>query len=211
MSLFGLIDYEGSSSSSSESDEETATEKSSASKLGKNSVNDVEEDGEKLVLPSPLLEPSEPSSSSKEFATRTYQQTSIFYNPFKAEEKRKLDVLEKHVQLTKSVPSSNNKKRICFKFQKGKCRFGDNCRFAHATNIIKPETITQNNDATKAPGEDSHISRTEIPYNPENEEDVWEEAKPKKRRVGVTDSLVPPKKAMKAYEQQKSKEKPWKG
>ncbi|XP_031549818.1 uncharacterized protein LOC116287292 [Actinia tenebrosa] len=209
MSLFGLIDYEGTSSSSSESDEETPTEGSSAYKLGKNLAIDGEEDGEKLVLPSPLLGPSEPSSS-KEFSTRTFQRSSIFYNPFKAEEKRKLDVLEKHVHLTKSVPSSKNNKRICYKFQKGKCRFGDNCRFAHATNIIKPEAVNEDNDAKKVAGDDVHINRTEIPYNPENDGDEWEEAKPKKRRVGVTDSLVPPKKAMKAYEQQKSREKPWK-
>jgi hypothetical protein len=211
MSLFGLIDYGESSSSSSESDEETTPEGTSSSNLDKESVNKAQENDEKLVLPSPLLEPSEPSVS-KEFTSRTYQQTSIFYNPFKAEEKKKLDVLEKHVQLSRNVPaSSTNKKRVCYKFQKGKCRFGDTCRFAHNTHIIKTDTMNHSTDDTKTPEVTTTINKTDTSYDPDMDEDQWEITKPKKRRVGVSDTLIPPKKAMKAYEQQKTKEKTWNG
>lgn len=202
MSLLGLLDYDDSSSSSSDSDEDEKED--IPSNKTRDSTKSTEENNEKLNLPSPILEASSTANSS-----RTFQQSSVFYNPFKAEEKKKLDVLEKHVQLSSvAPPPTKDKKRICYKFQKGKCRFGDKCRFAHSTNPTKTTATNQLADNSNEAEATSHINKQQTSYEPDNEdEDI--DNKPKKRRVGVSDSLVPPKRAMKAFEKQKQKQIPW--
>lgn len=178
MSLLGLLDYEGSSSSSSESEEDAEEDLKDAEKV--NDSVEYSRNNTKLDLPCPLLESN--ASLSKDC-----QQSSVFYNPFKAEEKKKLDVLEKHVQLSNAPPpSKKTNTRICYKFQRGKCRFGDKCRFAHVVN-------------RKATSSDNIIDPDK------SNEEVTNDNKPKKRKVGVSDSLIPPKRAMKAFNELKEK------
>lgn len=203
MSLLGLLDYDDSSSSSSDSDENQ--EKDVCSSTTQSSVSqDTHKNSETLSLPSPILDVNSTACSS-----RTYQQSSVFYNPFKAEEKKKLDVLEKHVQLSNTAPfQMKNNKRVCYKFQKGKCRYGDKCRFAHSTDKFTTKTGLTNNkkftdDSDTIEGI-SHINQQQTSYDEAvNEDDSNINSNRKKRRVGVSDSLIPPKRAMKAFEKQK--------
>lgn len=185
MSLLGLLDYEDSSPSSSDSGEDT-TEDLVVNQFGNSSQ--IPENVKTLDLPSAILEPTDSSSS------RTFQESSVFYNPFKAEEKKKLDLLEKHVQLSNVTTPPKRNKRICYKFQKGKCRFGDKCRFAH--NVTVKTNAQDNQDA------DNQLQASHETSLFEEDQNI-QTIKPKKRKVGVSDSLIPPKRAMKAFYEQK--------
>ena len=105
---------------------------------------------------------------------------SIFSNPFKEEETKQLSQLERHVKLTDNktlVGDSTEKKSqtICWSYHKHKkCRFGNRCRFKHEDNDF------------------IHIKTIQ----PNHSSD--------KRRVGITDSLIPPKRAIKAYYSQQN-------
>lgn len=210
MSLLGLVpDYGSDSSSSSESDEEETKLEGST----RNSSDDKNVDNEPkkplIPLPLPTLElKADSASNTKELNQRAFQTSSVFFNPFLAEEKKKLSVLEKHVQLSegKSEEDKHKWKKICFKFQKGRCRLGDRCKFSHGmadTGATNSET-----EKPREPSLAPSISTSGARYEPDEEEESWE-LKKKKRKSGVTDSLVPPKRAMAAYEKQRLNEKPW--
>ncbi|EDO32026.1 predicted protein [Nematostella vectensis] len=203
MSLLGLVpDYgDDSSSSDSENDEEqtpsTVNQNTSSSCLN----SEVE-----TPLPLPELDVGKKTSSlPSELKSRAFESSSVFYNPYLVKEKERLSVLEKHVQLSEQAPTLKGKKRVCWKFQKGKCRFGEKCKFVHNTIPVGATSANEPDSETAAP----HTSVRTLRYTPNEEETQWEEKKSKKRRVGVTDSLVPPKRAVKAYEQQKVRERPW--
>ncbi|KXJ27780.1 zinc finger CCCH domain-containing protein 15 [Exaiptasia diaphana] len=181
MSLLGLLEYEGSSSDSSDSEDTKGdwilNHLSHSTQMSENAKT--------FHLPSPELEPTVDNNSS-----RTFQESSVFYNPFKAEEKKKLDLLEKHVHLSSLTPPPKRNKGICYKFQKGKCRFGDKCRFAHNVSLRSTEKKQVNYD-------DNHLQTSC------EDEDQNIKTKYKKRKVGLSDSVIPPKRAMKAFYEQK--------
>ena len=209
MSLLGLVpDYGSDSSSSSESDEDENNLEGSTKDSGVNNKQKEPENAQ-IPLPLPTLDFSKNSpSTTKELNQRTYQTSSIFFNPFLAEEKKKLSVLEKHVQLSDSKPEEENrrKKQICFKFQKGRCRLGDKCKFSHG---VAAETPNSEPEKPKEPSLVPSLSNAAPSYEPDEDEESWELKKKKKRKPGVTDSLVPPKRSMAAYEKQRINEKPW--
>lgn len=104
--------------------------------------------------------------------------SSVFTNPYKEAEKNHAVLLERHVKMTDVKQQTTVKKhKICWKFKKGKC-FDTNCPFVHDC-ATKSQTTTSA-DLTE---EDS-----------ERVKDV-----PQKKRCGVTDTLIPPKKFMKSY------------
>ena len=187
MSLLGLLEYEGSTSSSSDSGEDT---KGDCILNQLSHSTQMSENAKTFDLPSPKLEPTVDNKSS-----RTFQESSVFYNPFKAEEKKKLDLLEKHVQLSSATPPPKRNKRICYKFQKGKCRFGDKCRFAHnvSSNTEKKISVSLNTQRD--------YDNNQLQTSCEEDQDV--KAKHKKRKVGLSDSVIPPKRAIKAFYEQK--------
>ncbi|XP_022790641.1 uncharacterized protein LOC111330108 isoform X1 [Stylophora pistillata] len=213
MSLLGLVpDYGSDSSSSSESDEEES--KVSESGRSINEQNSGNKEGKaQIPLPLPSFDvsthicSSRSLSASKELNQRAYQTSSVFFNPFLAEEKKRLSVLEKHVQLSegKSEKDEQKSKKICFKFQKGRCRMGDRCKFSHGigSGSLNPET-----EQPREPSLAATISTTETRYEPDEDEERWEPTK-KKRKSGVTDSLIPPKRALASFEKQKRDDKPW--
>lgn len=211
MSLLGLVaDYGDESSSSSESEDESSGDDKSNNVEGK-SV-DQEQAENPLPLPNLDISKSAPGSSSRgsELTQRATQSSSVFYNPFLAEEKKKLSVLEKHVQLSnikEPTKSRQSKSKICFKFQKGKCRFGDKCKFSHGdpTSAVPSGTETKPSRVNPSPTYASQVAG----YTPEPE-DIWETKKlAKKHKSGVTDSLVPPKRSLNAYGKQQATERPW--
>lgn len=81
---------------------------------------------------------------------------SVFRNPYLEAERAKSAVLEKHVKM---VPSKHhltkfNGKKICWMNRKGRCRFGNKCKFAHdselfCSNIINEEKKNQDNKKNK--------------------------------------------------------------
>ena len=206
MSLLGLVpDYGSDSSSSTESDEEETKLEGFSANPGGNKHNKQPQ----VPLPLPTLDLKTDSvPNTKELNQRAYQTSSVFFNPFLAEEKKKLSVLEKHVQLSESKSEEDNhkSKKICFKFQKGQCRLGDRCKFSHG--LVANELPNSEPEKPREPSLAPSISTTGTRYEPDEEEEAWEQKK-KKRKSGVTDSLVPPKRAMAAYEKQRLSDKPW--
>ena len=210
MSLLGLVpDYGSDSSSSSESDEGETRLEGCSTNSGGNINTDNESKESQLPLPLPTLDlKTDSTPSAKELNQRTYQTSSVFFNPFLAEEKKKLSVLEKHVQLSegKSEEDKHKSKKICFKFQKGRCRLGDRCKFSH--DLVATGTPSSEPEKPREPSLASCVSTPGAKYEPDEDEEAWEQKK-KKRKPGVTDSLVPPKRAMAAYEKQRLNDKPW--
>lgn len=105
--------------------------------------------------------------------------SSVFSNPYREAENYEQALLEQHVKMTSIKETENVKQKICFKFNKGKCRLGDKCLFLHQN----PNINISERDDSKEP--DAEMK------------------KPVKKRSGIKDDLVPPKKFMKTYYQTK--------
>lgn len=87
-------------------------------------------------------------------------------------------ILEKHVKMTQVKEPDLKNKKICFKFSKGKCKLGDKCPFQHVSSVQMSDFSNRTSD-----GEESN-----------------ESVKVKsKKRCGLKDDLIPPKKYMKVY------------
>ncbi|XP_042340925.1 uncharacterized protein si:ch211-113e8.11 [Plectropomus leopardus] len=136
----------------------------------------------------------------------TCSDSSVFANPFKAQAEQKLSALQKHVPLTMHAkPSHIGGKRMCVSYRKdGRCRFGIKCKFAHdsdlQTDIHTPVSEdTPVSDQSHA-GEGSQNPRQDIKEEESGGQQV------KKRKVGLSNTLIPPKRAMKQYTMQRERE-----
>lgn len=104
---------------------------------------------------------------------------SVFSNPYREAENYEQALLEQHVKMTPIKETENVKQKICFKFNKGKCKLGDKCQFLHQSPNIN---ISEKIDSKDVDVEINKIS---------------------KKRSGLKNDLVPPKKFMKTYYQTK--------
>ncbi|XP_055079707.1 uncharacterized protein si:ch211-113e8.11 isoform X1 [Periophthalmus magnuspinnatus] len=155
-------------------------------------------------LPSPTL-----SSGMNKLPPPSLQacsDTSVFTNPFKAQADQKLHALQKHVPLTEQArPSHIGGRRICVSYRKdGRCRFGIKCKYAHDSDLQ-----TQPADCHLQTGREAHTSAcgAQGPQgNQHDTEDKSEGQKVTKKRVGLSNTLIPPKRAMKRYAMQREKE-----
>ena len=77
-------------------------------------------------LPKPAI-----GKKKKKVKTKIQVEGSVFVNPFEKAEQAKQSILEKHVKMTENQHVTGKKVRICFKFRKGKCPFGKNCKYSH--------------------------------------------------------------------------------
>ncbi|XP_029652972.1 uncharacterized protein LOC115226126 [Octopus sinensis] len=157
-------------------------------------------------LPTPNLE-SKPGTGSH----------LVFSNPFKEEQTRKDFILEQHVKMTEKPKSSTSKKQICWKFRQGKCRFSKNCKFSHdIDNHIESPLVKGNQNAeVPAPkqfsgdvllkGQGSQVLNPNVP----DEDDYMNMNNRRKKRSGVSEGLVPPKKAMVMLNKIQAQERPW--
>ncbi|KAF7288041.1 uncharacterized protein LOC143190760 [Rhynchophorus ferrugineus] len=139
--------------------------------------------------------------------------TSVFTNPFLEDENAKEAMLQKHVKMvnTKDVVVINGKK-ICWNYRKGRCRFGHNCKYAHDSDIQKTsEQLEAEKETSIAQSVICQKSATgqnyTLPQPSQQEIDKINEdceEKKKRKRPGLTQGLVPGKKVMKQYLNQKS-------
>ncbi|KAK3877054.1 hypothetical protein Pcinc_018212 [Petrolisthes cinctipes] len=154
------------------------------------------------VLDNPLRGPSSLPSPFEDNS-----QASVFFNPFHKAQEEKKTVLEKHVKMTdnpKDVLEINGKK-ICWNYRKGRCKFGHKCKYAHDSDIIKtPLNSEGQTPAAVVMGCGGDLDpSTPLDMAPE------EEIAKKKKRPGLSDTVVPSKKVQKIYRKQQAKETPW--
>ncbi|XP_077996446.1 uncharacterized protein LOC144449744, partial [Glandiceps talaboti] len=129
-----------------------------------------------------------------------------YANPFKDQEDAKTSILEQHVKLSVVEKQEQKQKNVCYKYLKGKCRFGDKCKFAHSG-----KTPINRGNSNSTGGETTTVAQQtglDMDSNADQDEDAAQNKK-RKHRPGVTNTLLPPKKAMKAYTKQKKSERPW--
>lgn len=131
--------------------------------------------------------------------------SSVFSNPFRAQAERKLSALQKHVPLTmQAKPSHIGGKRMCVSYRKdGRCRFGIKCKFAHDSDL---QTTAIPSDCHPSANEGAPGQADEEAQGQETKEEQPEGQQGKKRRVGLSNTLIPPKRAMKQYTMQRERE-----
>jgi len=148
------------------------------------------------------------------------RQTSIFTNYFHKAEEAKLAILEHHVKLTTEQLKTNTERKkrkttkaVCISFQRGRCRFGSKCRFAHSMSSEANESTTDMSSETSVSAPKFRLlPSAQMPLNFEPhdaDDDSYNAQKKRKHRSGVTDTLQPPKRAMQSLEQQRKQERPW--
>uniref|UniRef100_A0A182WLL6 C3H1-type domain-containing protein n=1 Tax=Anopheles minimus TaxID=112268 RepID=A0A182WLL6_9DIPT len=124
---------------------------------------------------------------------------SVFSNPFREAEEAKLASLEKHVKMVDpEANAAEQKRKVCWSYKKGRCRFGSKCNFAHDSDLIlrkelPTEAGSENEQDAGANTADESVTVTvKKPYPPD-----------RKKRPGLSRDLVPPKKVLKMYHKEK--------
>lgn len=164
----------------------------------------VAHDPSREGLPSPSLSPK--TNKLPPPSLQTCSDTSVFTNPFKAQADQKLSALQKHVPLTEQArPSHIGGRRVCVSYRKdGRCRFGIKCKYAHDSDLQ-----TTPSDSHLNTGQAVHAGVCSAPSTQGLQRDTDEKSEgqqAKKRRVGLSNTLIPPKRAMKQYAMQREKE-----
>ncbi|KAM3624095.1 uncharacterized protein V6R79_018849 [Siganus canaliculatus] len=167
-----------------------------------------------LTLPAPFVESLTPNKLPPP-SLNACTDCSVFANPFKAQADQKLSALQKHVPLTMQArPSHIGGKRICVSYRKdGRCRFGIKCKFAHDSDLQTLNTPNEpllSDESTASDQAESHTGasgdgRSQMIPQEAKEDDSGGQVK--KRRVGLSNTLIPPKRAMKQYAMQRDRER----
>ncbi|XP_065077181.1 uncharacterized protein LOC135700579 [Ochlerotatus camptorhynchus] len=128
----------------------------------------------------------------------------VFSNPFKEAEDAKMASLEKHVKMIDPEHEiSEQKRKICWSYRKGRCRFGSKCNFAHDSDLILKKDLHGVQVETEEP------ASAEGPSGGQTEAtQVARKQTNKKKRPGLSRELVPPKKVLKMYQREKYSGKP---
>lgn len=137
---------------------------------------------------------------------QTSADTSVFTNPFKAQADQKLNALQKHVPLTEQAkPSHIGGRRICVSYRKdGRCRFGIKCKYAHDSDLQSSAIDCHLNTGRES---QTGVYRAQGAQGfQQDSEEKTEGQQVKKRKVGLSNTLIPPKRAMKQYAMQREKE-----
>jgi len=141
-------------------------------------------------------------------------ESSVFSNTFRAREDKKEAILTQHVGVTVKPESGTmfNGKKVCYNFRKGRCRHGHKCKFAHDNDVSS--AVSENlysakyDEDAQISSDKAAVSRTLAPVPMVGSQDVTEEvsgengatiSSGKKKRPGLSDGLVPSKKAMKFH------------
>lgn len=144
--------------------------------------------------------------------------SSVFTNPFKEQADERLNILQKHVSLTlQAKPALIAGKKICISYRKdGRCRFGSRCKYAHDSDLQNTATFVDRTDSDEVfnpcsdQSQPSHSALLQTPNcpatMPSSEDGGMEEGRPNKKRAGLAETLIPPKRALKQFERQRQKE-----
>ncbi|XP_014246444.1 uncharacterized protein LOC106664893 [Cimex lectularius] len=129
---------------------------------------------------------------------------SVFVNPFLEAEIAQYAVLEKHVKM---VPQKDEKmtKKVCYMFKKGNCRFGKKCKFAHNVDNGQAAVTQEHKDNSNHNNHNQGFIDENQDLSRSKDSDDEDEPQKKKKRLGLTRGLIPSKKVMNLYKQQKEK------
>lgn len=144
---------------------------------------------------------------------------SVFVTSFQRAEEAKQLILERHVKMTTPLKEETRpqqkKKSVCRSFQLGKCRYGYKCRYGHD---LTPDTNQVDSGTFSGATTDGNRFGYSVDFfdplsrvnNPEDGDDDGVRVEQKRRtRSGVSDSLVPPKRALVALDRQRRTDRPW--
>ncbi|XP_018424478.1 PREDICTED: uncharacterized protein LOC108797388 [Nanorana parkeri] len=209
---------------SSSSDEEEGAESSSGPAPSKTnffadaaSSSDDEEDGKKesekptAPLPSPSLSTRLPAPRLG--AQSKVSTSGVFANPFRDEERAQLSILERHVKLSDSNWAKGGR-GVCLAYQRdGRCRYGTKCKYSHKTDLPPGATMASHGELSGSGGDALEIVKDnsklgELQSGEEGGVKMQAE-RGKRKKPGLSNTLIPPKKAMKNYQKQLSSERPW--
>ncbi|XP_066443007.1 uncharacterized protein [Eleutherodactylus coqui] len=132
--------------------------------------------------------------------------SSVFSNPFQCEKKAQLSILERHVKLSDGNWAKGGK-GVCLAYQRdGRCRYGTKCKYSHASDLpqgssssAQREIIDSSNTSSETHG---GVTEEEQGGGPQNDNG-------KRKKPGLSDTLVPPKRSLKSYQKQITAERPW--
>ncbi|XP_061602225.1 translation initiation factor IF-2 isoform X2 [Cololabis saira] len=227
ISMNSLVGYGVSSDSDSDGDENNTKadciETSAAQKTrnfllesgSASSDSEPEDAGPKPPAPAPRLQATRPAPSKAPPSTHhnpgklpspslnASSDSGVFANPFKARAEQQLSALQKHVPLTtRSRPAQIGGKKMCVSYRKdGRCRFGIKCKFAHDSDL----QTTGESQYPPAGGEAPEPGPAEGGGSQNKNQAEPDGQQAKKRRVGLSNTLIPPKRALKQYAMLRSK------
>lgn len=166
-----------------------------------NPFNDSASTSEAKLLPRPSFMVDQKDFTDEKSKTR---ENSVFNNPFRAKEDQKKAILERHVTMTTKQEDQRtiDGKKVCWNFRKGRCRFGSKCTFAHDSDVKQKPTQDDHNKQSSNNRPNSLLNNALQSSEPqiEDNEGVIENNKKPKKRPGLSQGLVPSKKAMKFYD-----------
>ncbi|XP_075698002.1 uncharacterized protein LOC142663308 [Rhinoderma darwinii] len=217
-SSLGLLSgYNTSSSDEDEAAENTSVPAPSKSGFFADAASSSEEDADnrekKDKVEEPLVSLPSPLPSFKLPAPCLGNQsglssTSVFSNPFQDEKQAQLSILERHVKLSEGNWAKGGK-GACLAYQRdGRCRYGTKCKYSHGSDLPQGSTSSAQREIM---GNDSGNKASETHGLGSREEHVEEPQtdKGKRKKPGLSDTLVPPKRSLKNYQKQLSTERPW--
>ncbi|CAI2354172.1 unnamed protein product [Caenorhabditis sp. 36 PRJEB53466] len=107
--------------------------------VGEGSSDSDEEEGERAAPKKKWKAGESATELDREFTS------AIFDNDYAREERTNAQMLSRHVGLSEKPTEKERKKSkfTCKNYLKGKCRFGDKCRFSHPVHNRSSEAVDQ--------------------------------------------------------------------
>ncbi|XP_075166900.1 uncharacterized protein LOC142239019 isoform X2 [Haematobia irritans] len=174
-----------------------------------------QQENSRKYRPKPLL----PSASALLSSTSKPSTGIVFNNPFLEAERAEINKLQKHVQMVESEEhlTQKNGRKICWNNRKGRCRFGNKCKYAHDSDLVAGDD--DNNEGEEHPKEEissktppsgnaTIVKSAQLSHNNASAYQAPETTDSKlktRKRPGLGDSIVPGKKVLKQYQSSKTK------
>jgi len=198
LGLLGAYESDIEDSENETSDEDVPKDEASEEEPIEALANPFGGDGTLASLPQPsFMQEQHGSVSGLKF------DSSVFSNPFRDKEEKKKAILEQHVNMTQRQEELKmiDGKKVCWMYRKGRCRQGAQCKFAHDNDVKTNRAIQEvkyDADSQISSEKCHHGAVEQIKLNPiHSAED--EEVVMRKKRPGLSQGIVPSKKAMKFH------------